>query len=115
MPAEARPHPRRGRQSRRARRRPLAPQAAGLPSPHRDRSPSHSECPQTGVAGRRPPRHELHAGRNQRPGGFYWLQQIGELDPTAVVLLITAYGDVEMAVRAVKEGSRRFCAQTLAE
>lgn len=40
--------------------------------------------------------------------GFYWLQQIGELDPTAVVLLITAYGDVEMAVRAVKEGAVDF-------
>ena len=40
--------------------------------------------------------------------GFYWLQQIRELDPTAVVLLITAYGDVEMAVRAVKEGAVDF-------
>ena len=40
--------------------------------------------------------------------GFYWLQQIRDLDPTAVVLLITAYGDVEMAVRAVKEGAADF-------
>ena len=40
--------------------------------------------------------------------GFYWLQQIRELDPTVVVLLITAYGDVEMAVRAVKEGAVDF-------
>ncbi len=40
--------------------------------------------------------------------GFYWLQQIGELDPTAIVLLITAYGDVEMAVRAIKEGAVDF-------
>ena len=40
--------------------------------------------------------------------GFYWLQQISELDPTTVVLLITAYGDVEMAVRAIKEGAIDF-------
>ncbi len=40
--------------------------------------------------------------------GFYWLQQVRELDPTAVVLLITAYGDVEMAVRAIKEGAVDF-------
>ena len=40
--------------------------------------------------------------------GFYWLQQISELAPTTVVLLITAYGDVEMAVRAIKEGAVDF-------
>ena len=40
--------------------------------------------------------------------GFYWLQQIRELAPVAVVLLITAYGDVEMAVRAIKEGAVDF-------
>ena len=36
--------------------------------------------------------------------GFYWLHQILERDPTAVVIMITAFGDVEMAVRALKEG-----------
>ena len=40
--------------------------------------------------------------------GFHWLGQILELDPTAVVILITAYGDVEMAVRAIKEGATDF-------
>ena len=40
--------------------------------------------------------------------GFYWLRQIREQDPAAVVLLITAYGDVEMAVRAIKEGAVDF-------
>ena len=40
--------------------------------------------------------------------GFYWLQQIREQDPMVVVLLITAYGDVEMAVRAIKEGAVDF-------
>ncbi len=40
--------------------------------------------------------------------GYYWLQQILEHDPTAVVILITAFGDVEMAVKALKEGATDF-------
>lgn len=40
--------------------------------------------------------------------GFYWLQRIVEQDPTTVVVLATAYGDVEMAVRAIKEGAVDF-------
>jgi CheY-like chemotaxis protein len=34
--------------------------------------------------------------------GFHWLNTILDIDPSAVVVLITAYGDVEMAVRAIK-------------
>jgi DNA-binding NtrC family response regulator len=40
--------------------------------------------------------------------GFYWLKQILQIDPSAIVILITAYGDVEMAVRAIKEGATDF-------
>ena len=40
--------------------------------------------------------------------GFYWLRQILEKDPNAVVILITAFGDVEMAVKALKEGATDF-------
>ena len=40
--------------------------------------------------------------------GFYWLDRILEIDPSAVVVLITAYGDVDMAVRAIKEGATDF-------
>ncbi len=40
--------------------------------------------------------------------GFYWLSQIKEKDPDAVVILITAFGDVEMAVKALKEGATDF-------
>ena len=40
--------------------------------------------------------------------GFYWLNQIKEIDPNAVVILITAFGDVEMAVQALKEGATDF-------
>lgn len=40
--------------------------------------------------------------------GFSWLNRILELDPAAVVILITAYGDVDLAVRAIKEGATDF-------
>ncbi len=40
--------------------------------------------------------------------GFYWLNQILEKDPNAVVILITAFGDVEMAVKALKDGATDF-------
>ena len=40
--------------------------------------------------------------------GFVWLDRILEIDPAAVVILITAYGDIEMAVRAIKEGATDF-------
>lgn len=40
--------------------------------------------------------------------GFYWLDQILELDPSAAVVLITAYGDVNTAVKAIKEGATDF-------
>lgn len=40
--------------------------------------------------------------------GFEWLKQIKERDPDAVVIMITAFGDVEMAVRALKEGATDF-------
>ncbi len=40
--------------------------------------------------------------------GFIWLENIMQIDPTVVVILITAFGDVEMAVRAVKEGATDF-------
>ncbi|WP_338393464.1 sigma-54-dependent transcriptional regulator [Fulvitalea axinellae] len=40
--------------------------------------------------------------------GFFWLEQILEKDPSAVVILITAFGDVETAVKALKEGATDF-------
>ena len=40
--------------------------------------------------------------------GFTWLDKILTIDPQAVVVLITAYGDVEMAVRAIKAGAADF-------
>jgi two-component system response regulator HydG len=40
--------------------------------------------------------------------GFHWLDKIHESDPNVVVVLITAFGDVDMAVRAIKEGATDF-------
>lgn len=40
--------------------------------------------------------------------GFYWLEQILNHDPSSVVIMITAFGDVEMAVRALKAGATDF-------
>ena len=40
--------------------------------------------------------------------GFYWLDKILGIDPNAVVIFITAYGDVENAVKAIKNGAVDF-------
>jgi len=40
--------------------------------------------------------------------GFEWLKKILEIDPDVVVIFITAYGDVEKAVKAVKAGAVDF-------
>ncbi|UCE50893.1 MAG: sigma-54-dependent Fis family transcriptional regulator [Desulfobacterales bacterium] len=40
--------------------------------------------------------------------GFMWLDKILQIDPSAVVILITAFGDVEMAVKAIKAGATDF-------
>ena len=48
------------------------------------------------------------AGINTGNEGLHWLRHIYETDPSISVVLITAYGDVELAVRAVKEGAFDF-------
>jgi DNA-binding NtrC family response regulator len=40
--------------------------------------------------------------------GFDWLGKILEIDPQAVVVFITAYGDAEKAVKAIKAGATDF-------
>lgn len=40
--------------------------------------------------------------------GFDWLGKILEIDPQAVVIFITAYGDAEKAVKAIKNGATDF-------
>ncbi len=40
--------------------------------------------------------------------GIFWMKEILKIDPSAVIILITAYGDVELAVKAIKEGGTDF-------
>ena len=40
--------------------------------------------------------------------GLYWMHQIHERDPGIAVVFITAYGDVELAVKSMKEGATDF-------
>lgn len=40
--------------------------------------------------------------------GFHWMNKILEIDPSAVVILITGYGDIELAVQGIKEGATNF-------
>lgn len=47
-------------------------------------------------------------GVNDGEEGFYWLEQILSIDPQAVVILITAYGEVDLAVKAIKKGATDF-------
>ena len=48
------------------------------------------------------------AGVNTGNEGIYWLNRILKSDPLAAVVMITAYSDVDLAVRAIKEGATDF-------
>jgi len=48
------------------------------------------------------------AGVNTGNEGIFWLNQIKESHPEISVVLITAYGDVELAVKALKSGATDF-------
>ena len=50
-------------------------------------------------------------GESSGQQGFYWLEQILERDPDAVVVLITAHGGVDIAVEAMKVGATDFIAK----
>ncbi|GAW96698.1 MULTISPECIES: sigma-54-dependent transcriptional regulator [Colwellia] len=43
--------------------------------------------------------------------GFYWLKKIIAQDPSVVVVLMTAYGDIKLAVDAIKAGAADFIAK----
>ena len=40
--------------------------------------------------------------------GIFWLNEIKKKDPLIPVILITAYGDIELAVKAIREGATDF-------
>lgn len=48
------------------------------------------------------------AGVNTGNEGLYWMKKIHETEPDIGIVFITAYGDVELAVRSMKEGAIDF-------
>jgi two-component system, NtrC family, response regulator HydG len=40
--------------------------------------------------------------------GIFWLRKIREINKNVAVIMITAYGDIDLAVRTVKEGANDF-------
>lgn len=46
----------------------------------------------------------IHTGNE----GMYWLKRIREFGSQAKIIMITAYGDIDLAVRALKEGADDF-------
>jgi two-component system response regulator HydG len=40
--------------------------------------------------------------------GLFWLKEIRKIKPEASVIMITAYGDIDLAVRSLKEGAADF-------
>jgi len=48
------------------------------------------------------------AGVNTGNEGLYWLGEIKKVSPNCQVVMITAYGDVELAVKALKLGATDF-------
>lgn len=47
-------------------------------------------------------------GENGGKEGMHWLKQILQQDPQASIILMTAYGEVELAVQALKAGATDF-------
>jgi two-component system response regulator HydG len=47
-------------------------------------------------------------GQTSGNEGIYWMNRIMEKDPEACIIFITAYGDIELAVKAIHEGAVDF-------
>ena len=50
----------------------------------------------------------FRAGVNTGNEGLFWLREIKKKTPMVEVVMITAYGDIELAVRSLKEGAADF-------
>ena len=50
----------------------------------------------------------FNASINTGNEGIYWLQRIKQLKPDISVIMITAYGDIDLAVRSLKDGAADF-------
>ena len=50
----------------------------------------------------------FHSAINTGNEGIFWLNKIKELDKHVQVILITAYGDMDLAIRSLKKGASDF-------
>lgn len=50
----------------------------------------------------------FNAGQNTGNEGIFWLSEILKADPDAIVVMITAYAEVDLAVKAIKMGALDF-------
>lgn len=50
----------------------------------------------------------FHSGVNNGNEGLYWLREIKRMQPSAAVVLFTAYADIQLAVTGIKDGAIDF-------
>ena len=78
-------------------------EVATLPSPNSLITTIHSFAPDVVLLDM-----NFHAGINTGNEGLYWLKEVLAKFPETKVVLFTAYADIELAVRAMKEGAFDF-------
>ena len=74
-----------------------------LPSPNALITTLHKEAPDVVLLDM-----NFHAGINTGNEGLFWLKEVLSKFPETKVVLFTAYADIELAVRAMKEGAFDF-------
>ena len=74
-----------------------------LPSPNSLITTLHKESPDVVLLDM-----NFHAGINTGNEGLFWLKEVLTKFPETKVVLFTAYADIELAVRAMKEGAFDF-------
>ena len=74
-----------------------------LPSPNSLITTLHKESPDVVLLDM-----NFHAGINTGNEGLFWLKEVLAKFPETKVVLFTAYADIELAVKAMKEGAFDF-------
>ena len=78
-------------------------EVATLPSPNSLITTMHTFAPDVVLLDM-----NFHAGINTGNEGIYWLREVQQKYPETKVVLFTAYADIELAVKAMKEGAFDF-------
>ncbi len=77
-----------------------------IPSPNRLASVLAAERPDVVLLDM-----NFSAGINSGNEGLFWMREIRRRDPSARIVLFTAYADYDLAVKAIKEGATDFVAK----